>query len=136
MEVLDLHAILLEGAQVGPFLRIWPYFTPSSNPFVNAFGSLQQCGGLNFWHEVLRIVELLLVWSFVLVDDILEDGLNAGIDLTWWPITGAMSRQAGSLPTFAWTRDLCSSPLIFGWEEMALSAEQYTLVTGLASASF
>jgi len=45
---------------------------------------------------VLRIVELLLVLSVVLIDDILEDGLDAGIDLLWWLIIGAMCGQAAA----------------------------------------
>jgi hypothetical protein len=69
---------------------------------------------------VLRIVELLLVLTFVLVDDFLEDGLDAGIDLTWLLLISLMrgqdsSREQLGLATFAWTTDLCSS-LIFGWE--------------------
>jgi hypothetical protein len=72
--------------------------------------SRQPCGGLNFWDEVLRIVELLLVLSFVLVDDILEDGLDAGIDLTWWPMTSAMGREATYLRSPGHL--ICAVPLI------------------------
>jgi hypothetical protein len=38
--------------------------------------------------------------SVGLVDDILKDGLDAGVDLPWWLIIGAMCGQA---------RDVCSS---------------------------
>jgi hypothetical protein len=72
--------------------------------------SRQPCGGLNFWHEVLRIVELLLVLSFVLVDDILEDGQDAGIDLAWWLMTSAMGRRAAYLRSAGHL--ICAVPLI------------------------
>ena len=66
--------VLLEGAQVSLFT---PQTILSSMPS-KAFSSV---GGLKVWHEVLRIVELLLVLSVGLVDDILKDGLDAGVDL-------------------------------------------------------
>lgn len=65
-------------------------FYPLKQPFPSAVW------GLKVWHEVLRIVELLLVLSVVLVDDILEDGLDAGIDLPWWLIIDAVCGQAAA----------------------------------------